>query len=96
MKTELGLNDDQVQKVQAVFDQQFGPLRQQTGDQSMSREDRRAAFEKARAAVNAQIDQILTPEQKPKWEAYQKEMEQRRQQGGNRQGGNRRNGGGGN
>jgi Spy/CpxP family protein refolding chaperone len=86
MKTELGLTDDQAQKVRAVFDQQFGPLRQQMGDQSVSREDRRAAFEKARAATNTEIEQILTPEQKPKWEAFQKEMEQRRaqrQQGGN-------------
>ncbi len=87
MKTELGLSDDQAQKIRAVFEQQFGPLREQMGNSSISREDRRAAFEKARAAASAQVEQILTPEQKPKWEAYQKEMEQRRgqrrQQGGN-------------
>jgi Spy/CpxP family protein refolding chaperone len=85
MKTELGLTDDQATKIRAIYEEQFGSLRQQMGDSSVSREDRRAAFEKARAAATSQIEQILTPEQKPKWEAYQKEAEQRRSQ--RRQGG---------
>lgn len=86
IKTEVGLTDDQAQKVRAIFERQFAPLRQQMGDQSISREDRQAAFEKARAGASAEIEQILTPEQKPKWEAFQKEMEQRRAQ--RRQNGN--------
>jgi Spy/CpxP family protein refolding chaperone len=59
------------------------------GDQSISRDERRATFEKAREAARVQVEQLLTPEQKPKWDAMQKEMEQRRGQG-------RQQGGGGN
>ena len=89
MKTELGLTDDQAEKIRAIQEAQFGSLRQSM--QSMSHEDRRAAFEKAREAANAQITQILTPEQQPKWQAWQQQMQQRRAQwsGGQGGGGNR-------
>lgn len=90
MKTELGLTDDQAEKIRAIQEAQFGSLRQNM--QSMSREDRRAAFQKARDAANAQITQILTPEQQPKWQAWQQEQQQRMQQRAN--GGNWGGGGG--
>ncbi len=81
MKTEVGLSDDQVQKIRAIYETQFASLRQQGGNSSMSREDRRAAFQKARDAANAEIEPLLTAEQKPKWEAFQQEMQARRGQG---------------
>jgi Spy/CpxP family protein refolding chaperone len=89
MKTDLGLTDEQAQKIRMIMDEQFGSLRQNMA--SMSREDRRAAFQKARDSANAQITQILTPEQQPKWTAWQQQMQQRRAQwsGGQGGGGNR-------
>jgi len=89
MKTELGLTDDQAEKIRAIQEAQFGSLRQSM--QSMSHEDRRAAFEKARDAANAQITQILTPEQQPKWQAWQEQMRQRRAQWSGGQGGGAQN-----
>lgn len=81
MKTEVGLTDDQAQKIRAIYEAQFASLR--SGDNSsMSREDRRAAFQKAREAANAQIEPLLTAEQRPKWEAYQQQMQARRNGGG--------------
>jgi Spy/CpxP family protein refolding chaperone len=80
MTTTLALTQDQAEKVKAIMQDQFGAIRAQT--QGMSREDRRAAFQKAREAVNAKIAEILTPDQQPKWEEYQKQMEARRAQRG--------------
>ncbi|HEY8901154.1 MAG TPA: hypothetical protein VIM61_12150 [Chthoniobacterales bacterium] len=81
MKTEVGLTDDQMQKIRAITESQFASLRLGM-DSSMSREDRRAAFQKAREAANAQIEPLLTAEQKPKWEAFQQQMQARRNGGG--------------
>jgi periplasmic protein CpxP/Spy len=86
MKTDVGLTDEQVQKVRSIYEENFGALRSTMGDPSMSREERRAAFEKARASASTAVEAILTPEQKPKWEDFKKKMEQRRGQrpgGGN-------------
>jgi Spy/CpxP family protein refolding chaperone len=80
MTTTLALTQVQAEKVKAIMQDQFGAMRAQT--QGMSREDRRAAFQKAREAVNAKIAEILMPDQQPKWEEYQKQMEARRAQRG--------------
>jgi Spy/CpxP family protein refolding chaperone len=93
MKTELALTHDQATKIEAIYTQQMGSMPQQSGD--MTREERRAAFAKVREATNAQISQILTPEQKTKFETMQQERRNQRQQGGGQRGeGGQSNGGG--
>jgi Spy/CpxP family protein refolding chaperone len=87
MKTDLGLTDDQAQKIQALFQAQFSSTNQPGGQ--VNRDERRAAFEK----VQAEVEKILTPEQKTKWEAMRQQWGQRRGGGG---GGQRQQGGGGN
>lgn len=89
MKTDLGLTDEQAQKIRAIMDGQMASMQALRSDQSLSREQRQAKFAESRQAINAQIEALLTPEQKPKWEELKKkreaEMAQRRanrQQGG--------------
>lgn len=77
MKTELGLSEEQQQKIQGIMDQQIASLQAArseggTGD----REARRTKLREAREAANAQIEALLTPEQKVKWEEMRKQREQ--------------------
>jgi Spy/CpxP family protein refolding chaperone len=76
MQTELGLSNDQVQQIKSIYQTAFGSMGQPGGQ--VSREERRAAFDKARA----EVEKILTPEQKTKWEAMRQERERRRGGGG--------------
>lgn len=78
MKTELGLTDDQMQKARAIMDQQFASMQALRSDQSLSREQRQAKFADSRKAIASQIEALLTPEQKPKWDALQKKREAER------------------
>jgi periplasmic protein CpxP/Spy len=89
MKADLALTDDQAQKIRAIMDQQMAAMQAMRSDQSMTREQRQAKFAESRQAIGAQIEALLTPEQKPKWEELKKkreaEMAQRsanRQRGG--------------
>jgi len=89
MKTDLALTGDQAQKVSALMDQQMTSMQTLRSDQSLTREQRQAKSAESRQAIGAQIEALLTPEQKPKWEELKKkreaEMAQRRanrQQGG--------------
>ena len=89
LKSELALTDDQSQKVQAIMDQQVASMQALRADQSLDRTQRTAKFQEARQAFNSQIEELLTPEQKPKWEELKKKREAemaerrgRRQQGG--------------
>lgn len=93
MKTDLGLSEDQQKKIQDIMNQQMTMMqaaRAQGG--SNDREALRARFREAREAANAQIEALLTPEQKTKWEELRKQRQQemtgRRE---NRSSGNRTN-----
>jgi len=75
MKADLSLTDAQADKIRTIMDQRMVSMQAMRDDQSMSREDRRAKMAESRQAVDAQIEAILTPEQKPKWEEQKKKRE---------------------
>lgn len=71
MQADLGLSDEQVQKMQAVWASAAQNM-QPGGD--VSPEERRAAFQK----IREEMDAILTPEQRTKMQ----ELRQQRGPGG--------------
>jgi len=75
MKTDLALTDDQAQKISAIMDQQRTAMEAVRADQSMDREQRTAKITEMRQAFANQIDPLLTPEQKTKWEELRKKRE---------------------
>lgn len=78
MKVELGLTDEQAQKARVIMDQQFALMQSLRADQSLDREQRQAKLAEFRKAIASQIEALLTPEQKPKWEELEKKREAER------------------
>ncbi len=64
MKQELGLNDQQVQQITAIFAAQKTQMEAAMKSDSGRRQDWRADHEQ----VEAQIKAVLTPEQQAKWQ----------------------------
>jgi Spy/CpxP family protein refolding chaperone len=64
MKQELGLNDQQVQQITAIFAAQKTKMEAAMKADSTHRQDWRADHEQ----VEAQIKAVLTPEQQTKWQ----------------------------
>jgi Spy/CpxP family protein refolding chaperone len=64
MKQELGLNDQQVQQITAIFAAQKNKMEAAMKADSAHRQDWRADHEQ----VEAQIKAVLTPEQQTKWQ----------------------------
>jgi Spy/CpxP family protein refolding chaperone len=64
MKQELGLNDQQVQQITAIFEAQKTQMEAAMKADSGRRQDWRADHEQ----VEAQIKAVLTPEQQAKWQ----------------------------
>jgi protein CpxP len=87
----LNLTKDQQSKVKEIFTAQQKQMQSLMQDQSGSREDKRAKFEQMRSETDSQIRAVLTGDQQQKFDAMQKEREQRMREG--REGGQGRNGG---
>lgn len=81
LKTSLGLSDEQARAVSALYTAQQPAMMALRDDQSLSREQRREKMQAIRASLNSEVEAILTPEQKVKWEEQRKLM---RDRGGNR------------
>ncbi|RXK60944.1 hypothetical protein ESA94_10845 [Lacibacter luteus] len=84
MFKDLNLSKDQQDKVKAIQDKQREEM-ETLRNSSLSREEQRTKMMDIRKKYNEQIEAILTPEQKEKYKAKQKEMQeqmQRRQGGG--------------
>jgi Spy/CpxP family protein refolding chaperone len=64
MKQELGLNDQQVQQITAIFAAQKNKMEAAMKADSAHRQDWRADHEQ----VEAQIKAVLMPEQQTKWQ----------------------------
>jgi periplasmic protein CpxP/Spy len=69
LKTELNLTDDQTAKVKTIFEDQRAKMQALRGDESLSREDRRAKMMDLMKASRDQIRALLTPEQQQKFDA---------------------------
>ncbi len=88
MSTALSLTPDQSEKIKAIMETQRPAVDAIRNDNSLSREDRRAKLQELRKTTDPQIEAILTPEQKTKWEELRAQMGNRQGGGGNGGGGN--------
>lgn len=88
MKKELNLNDEQYKSVYNLYLKRGEEMkaRRDKGQQGqqVDREARREEMKKNQEAMNAELKQILTPEQYTKYEEMLKKQQQRRGQGGPR------------
>jgi len=82
---KLGLTDDQQAKVKPILEDAHSQMATLMQDESMSREDKMAKGRSLRETTNGKIRDVLTDDQKKKFDEMQKEMQDRmrqRQQGG--------------
>lgn len=82
---KLSLTDDQQGKVKTILEDTRSQMMKVMQDDSMSREDKMAKGRSLREAANGKIRDLLTDDQKKKFDDMQKEMQDRmrqRQQGG--------------
>jgi Spy/CpxP family protein refolding chaperone len=71
---ELNLTDEQKEKLQAAFREQFGKLRELHQDTSLSQADRMEKFKAIRDEITAEAKKVLTPEQFEKWKQKQGQL----------------------
>lgn len=74
MKKELNLSDAQVQKIKSVQDQHFAERRAEMQKNQEVRKQKMAEMKERRAEHDAEMKQILTPEQ---YQTWQKNKEQK-------------------
>ena len=77
MAEELNLTDDQKEKLKPIMKEQGEKMKALFDDSSISQEDKRAKMKELREANATKIKAILTPEQTTKFEAMQKENQER-------------------
>jgi Spy/CpxP family protein refolding chaperone len=82
---KLALTDDQQAKVKTILEDRSSQMQKLMQDDSMSREDKMAKARTLRDTTNGKISDVLTGDQKKKFDDMQKEAQERmrqRQQGG--------------
>ena len=82
----LSLTDDQQAKIKPILEDQRTQMQALMKDDSLSPDDRRAKGRSIRESTDTKIRDVLTDDQKKKYDAWQQEMRDRmrqRQQGGN-------------
>lgn len=78
IKTELGLNDEQVEKLKTVFESYKPKAQEIKANTALSDEERREAMKELHKKRQAEMKSILTPEQYEKFKAMK---EQHRENG---------------
>ena len=73
MQANLGLTDEQSQKIQAIMTEQREAIKGVKSDTTLTEDQKKDKMKAARADVEAKIAAILTPEQKTKWEQLKKD-----------------------
>jgi periplasmic protein CpxP/Spy len=73
MTEELGLSEDQKQKIYQINLENAQKRQEQRESMQVEREAKRAEMQAKAKAQNDQIEAILTPEQKTKWEEVKME-----------------------
>ena len=68
------LTEAQKAKVKAIYEEQTKKMQEMRNDTSLDQQARRAKWKELSEAVAKKIDEVLTPEQKEKWAAKQKEL----------------------
>lgn len=76
LKEKLSLTKDQEAKIQSLLDKQREAIAKEREEHQGDREAMRAAMMKQRNEIDAEIEKILTKEQKKKYEEYKKERQE--------------------
>ncbi|HXA84329.1 MAG TPA: hypothetical protein VNZ47_04590 [Candidatus Dormibacteraeota bacterium] len=75
LTTKLNLTADQQTKVKAILEEHHQKMETMMNDQSMSKEDKHARMKGMHDSVHAKVREVLTDDQKPKFDAMVKDME---------------------
>ena len=75
LTTKLNLTTDQQSRVRAILDEHHQQAKATMDDQSMSKEDKHAKMKSMHDSVHSKVREVLTDEQKPKFDAMVKDME---------------------
>ncbi|MGZ4830840.1 MAG: hypothetical protein ACXV5R_09420 [Candidatus Angelobacter sp.] len=75
LTTKLNLTADQQTKVKTILESNHQQMETMMKDESMSKEDRHAKMMSMHDSVHAKVREILTEDQKPKFDAMVKDME---------------------
>lgn len=75
LSTKLNLTADQQTKVKAILEENHQQMQAMMKDDSMSKEDKHAKMKSMHDAIHAKVREVLTDEQKPKFDAMVKDME---------------------
>ncbi len=67
VKKQLGLNDEQAQKMKTIGATFKGKWQAIRTDQSLSKDQKKAQMQEAKTAYDAEVKAVLTPEQYTKW-----------------------------
>jgi Spy/CpxP family protein refolding chaperone len=75
LTTKLNLTADQQTKVKTILDENHQKMQITMKDESLSKEDKHAKMKEMHESVHAKVRDILTDDQKPKFDAMVKDME---------------------
>lgn len=75
LTTKLNLTSDQQTKVKTILDEHHQQMKATMNDQSLSKEDKHAKMKGMHDSVHAKVREVLTDDQKPKFDAMVKDME---------------------
>ena len=75
LSTKLNLTADQQTKVKAIMEEHQQQMQAMMKDDSISKEDKHAKMMSMHDSVHSKVRDILTDEQKPKFDAMVKDME---------------------
>lgn len=75
LTTKLNLTTDQQSRIRAILDENHQQMRATMNDQSLSKEDKHAKMKSMHDSIHAKVREVLTDDQKPKFDAMVKDME---------------------
>jgi protein CpxP len=77
LTTKLNLTADQQTKVKAILEENHQQMQTTMKDESLSKEDKHAKMKEMHESVHAKVRDVLTDDQKPKFDAMVKDMDER-------------------
>jgi len=75
LSAKLNLTADQQTKVKTILEEHHQQMQAMMKDDSLSKEDKHAKMKSMHDSIHAKVREILTDEQKPKFDAMVKDME---------------------
>ena len=75
LTTKLNLTADQQTKIKSILEEQHEQMRATMNDPAISKEDKHAKMKSMHDSIHAKVREVLTDDQKPKFDAMVKDME---------------------